>query len=86
MYTNVNYLNVMVLIFLLGWGRTVGRPMYSRDKPAFCFFFLLKEYPFGAKRNWGVLLFCLLFLKEEILLREITIIKYEFKNNFQNSI
>jgi len=27
--------------------------MYWRDKPAFCFFFLLKEYPFGAKRKWG---------------------------------
>ena len=42
--------------FFSGWGRTVGRPMYWRDKRAFCFFFL--------KRKWGVP-FCLLFLKED---------------------
>jgi len=44
--------------FQVGGGQ-VGRPMYWRDKPAFCFFFL--------KRKWGVP-FCLLFLKEVISL------------------
>ena len=34
--------------------------------PLFSFFFLLEEYPFGAKRKWGVP-FCLLFLKEVFL-------------------
>jgi len=37
--------------------------MYWRDKSAFCFFFLLEEYPFGAKRKWGVP-FWFVFLEE----------------------